>query len=152
VFGFFLDRLSLKQNARCGQALAAGSALGWSYIVTQIFIPNAPAIRGSSVTMGAGSNVLATIAGIFIVLDGFYGRSLATRDLESRVDVVTGPGKKWRWGLVVQFWGVWVYWLVASFRLPPRGAYLAAQQSAALFGPLRRSRQQKRDRSRQTPS
>jgi hypothetical protein len=151
VFGCFFDRMSLEQNARWGKSLAVSSALGWGYLAG-FMLSNAAEIRTQTVTLSGSSSVLATIAAIPIVLGGYYGRSLAYRDLVSRVDVETGLGKKWRWGLAVQFWGAWAYWLVADSRLPPRGTFSSAQELLVTFGPLRRARQRKADRSRETPS
>jgi hypothetical protein len=48
----------------------------------------------------------------------FYGRALAERDLEARVDTDRGVGRRWRWALALQFWGIWAYWLIATHQLP----------------------------------
>jgi hypothetical protein len=148
MFGYLFDRLSLAANARTGKAIAIGSAVGWGYLVGGVFIPYANEVTTHTVTLTGFASTLLKIAAVPMALDAIYGRSLAFRDLESRVDVQAGSGKKWRWALAVQFWGVWAYWLFGARRLPPQGTFTASQAAVTALGPLRRARQRRGTGSR----
>ena len=147
MFGSVFDRLTLEHNARLGMALAIGSAAGWGLLLGGVVLPHASEIATHSVTLGSAENVIACVSVLPIALGGYYGRSIALRDLASRVDVKAGVGKKWRWGLAVQFWGAWAYWFFGARRLPAQGTYLEQQERLARFGPLRPARQRDPERS-----
>lgn len=116
-----LARLSLRANARLGKALALSSALGWVIFVGYIFSPSSPE-TGQSHTPLPGWLMLVAFAFIFPAF--FYGRALAERDLEARIDTDHGLGRRWRWALALQFWGIWAYWLIAPHQLPEPRQYI----------------------------
>jgi hypothetical protein len=62
---------------------------------------------------------LMATAIVLIFLGAIVGPAVARRDLEARIDTTHGTGRRWRRALLLQFWGIWAYWLVADRRLPP---------------------------------
>ena len=111
----YLARLSPHASARLGKGLALLSALGWVVLVRYAFLPMMLHSREPSPLVPDWVWVVAVVS---ILPDFFYGRVIAERDLEARIDTDRGVGRRWRWALALQFWGVWAYWLIAVRQLP----------------------------------
>lgn len=110
-----LARLSLHASARLGKGLALLSALGWVVLVRYAFLPM---MFPSGEPSPLAPDWFWVVAAVSILPDFFYGRAIAERDLEARIDTDHGVGRRWRWALALQFWGVWAYWLIAVRLLP----------------------------------
>jgi hypothetical protein len=116
-----LARLSMQASARLGRALALASALAWAALIRYVFLP----MMLPSAATGIRVPEWLLVAGILSILPDFlYRRALAERDLEARINTDRGIGRRWRWALVLQFWGVWAYWLVAVHQLPEPREFL----------------------------
>jgi hypothetical protein len=118
-----LARLPLRVSARLGKGLALLSALGWAVLIRYAFLPM---MFPSAEPSPLAPDWFWIVAAFSILPDFFYGRAIAERDLEARIDTDSGVGRRWRWALALQFWGVWAYWLIAVRQLPePRHVLVA---------------------------
>jgi hypothetical protein len=132
-----LRKLSLRANALLGRGLAIAAAVGWGIFLCIVF----RSVGGVMARPGAArgqpmASWLVDVMFVFILVPGFYGRMVAERDLSARVDTLTGMGRRWRWALIVLYWGIWAYWLFGARRLPSAVAALGPDSRVA-DGPSR---------------
>ena len=121
--GRLLARLSLRANARLGKAVALSSVVGWAVLVYGML----PLMLPSAKPYVLLPDWLLVTGLLSIVPAFFYGRALAERDLEARIDTDHGLGRRWRWALALRFWGEWAYWLFAVRQLPEWRETLATE-------------------------